>query len=110
MKYLEIIDEVERELSSRVYAWQDFFPGLNPDDWQIVETADGIYGKKIKGKLAGTVAFFLALERIAEGPPERREPSSWEFRKVTIGKDTWMVGVADTRAETAWYVREPKKQ
>ncbi len=104
--YLKIIEEWEREQAARKYTWKDFYPGLNPDEWEVTQDDRGICGKKIAGKLAGTMGFFIPAERLAEGPSTHPEPSSWDFKRVRIGDDVWMVGVADTGAETAWFVKD----
>ena len=103
MSYLETIEKFEKELAARTYSWQDFYPGLNGDDWQVTEDDRGIRGKKVGGKLAGTVAFFIPAERLIEGPSTHPEPSNWEFKRVKIGKDMWLIGVANNGDEKAWF-------
>ncbi len=39
------------------HSWQDFYPDLDPEDFEISETDYGVHGKKTSGKMAETVGF-----------------------------------------------------
>ncbi|MDA2928465.1 hypothetical protein MYX84_00720 [Acidobacteria bacterium AH-259-O06] len=67
------------------HSWQDFYPDLDPADFEIEETAGGISGRKAKGNVAGTVGFFIPWERLKEGPAGQVEdPGEWETSELRI--------------------------
>ena len=90
-------------LGENTHPWTDFYPNLEPADFEISETDHGVHGKKTGGKMAGTVGFLIPWERLEQGPPEKQsEPSTreeWEFSELRLpsqvepGKvDVWIVG------------------
>ncbi len=50
----------------KTFTWRDFYPDMNPDEWQITENERGVHGAKIAGRLVGIVLFFIPSKMLAE--------------------------------------------
>ncbi len=82
------------------HAWRDFYPDLDPADFEIEQMAGGISGRRMKGNVAGTVGFFLPWERLKEGPAGQVENTGeWETSELRIPSqvkagfvDVWSLG------------------
>ncbi len=82
------------------HSWQNFHPDLVSADFEIVETAGGVHGKKTRGTMSGTIGFFIPWERLKEGPAGRVEDAGeWETSELRIPSqvkagfvDVWRLG------------------
>ena len=88
MNYLAILDKALDETQADEKSdrsWQDFYPDLEPADFEIKETVGGISGSRVKGNVAGTVGFFIPWERLTEGPAGQVEDTEeWDTSELRI--------------------------
>ncbi len=103
MNYLAILDKAmdETQVEERTdRSWQDFYPDLDPADFEIEELTSGISGRRMKENVAGTVGFFIPWERLKEGPAGQVEDSGeWKASELRIPSqvkagnfDVWSLG------------------
>jgi len=88
MNYLAILDkaldETQADEKSR-HAWQDFYPDLDPADFEIEELTSGISGRRKKEDVTGTTSFFIPWERLKKGPAgEVEDTGEWETSELQI--------------------------
>ena len=80
--------------------WQDFYPDLDPADFEIEQTAGGISGRRVEGNVAGTIGFFIPWEKLKEGPAGQvDDDGEWEASELRIPSqveagfvDVWSLG------------------
>jgi len=88
MNYLAILDKALDEPQADEisgHSWQDFYPDLDPADFEIKETAGGISGRRVKEVVAGTIGFFIPWERLKKGPAgEVEDTGEWETSELRI--------------------------
>jgi len=103
MNYLAILDKALGEtqgdkISER--SWRDFYPELEPADFEIEELASGISGRRVKEDVTGTIGFFIPWERLKEGPTSQvDDDGEWEASELRIPSqvkagfvDVWSLG------------------
>ena len=88
MNYLAILDKALDETQADEtsgHTWRDFYPDLDPADFEVEELASGISGRRMKGNMVGTVGFFIPSERLKEGPVGQVEDTGeWEASELQI--------------------------
>jgi hypothetical protein len=88
MSYLAILDKALDETQADEksgHSWQDFYPDLDPADFEIEELASGISGRRVKEDVAGTIGFFIPWERLKKGPTSQVEDTGeWETSELRI--------------------------
>ncbi len=103
MNYLAILDKAMGETQAdEIYerSWQDFYPDLDPADFEIEELPSGISGRRMKENMAGTVGFFIPWERLKKEPAGHVENAGeWEASELRIPSqvkvgfvDVWSLG------------------
>jgi len=79
---------------------RDFYPDLDPADFEIEELACGISGRRMKEDVTGTTGFFIPSERLKKGPAGRVDDAGeWEASEVRVPSqveagfvDVWSLG------------------
>ncbi len=75
----------KKHAAQEEHTWRDFYPDLDPADFEIEETVGGISGRRMKEDVTGTVGFFIPWERLKEGPAGEVEVSGeWEVSELRI--------------------------
>lgn len=67
------------------HTWRDFYPELEPADFEIEELASGISGRRVTGNVTGTIGFFIPWERLKQGPTSQVEDTGeWKTSELRI--------------------------
>ncbi len=90
----------KKHAAQEEHTWRDFYPDLDPADFEIEELASGISGTRMREDVTGTTGFFIPWERLKQGPAGQVENTGeWETSELRIPSqvkaglvDVWSLG------------------
>jgi hypothetical protein len=80
-----LLESVEKTFSS--FTWNDFYPDINPAEWEIKTGPDGsVFGEKVRGQKQGTVTFLIPAEVLKQGPTPKviSNREEWDAKVIQL--------------------------